>query len=193
MRLEKLTGEALSDAIEDVANLRIAVFRDWPYLYDGDLNYERAYLQHYQNSPEALIVGAYVGDWLVGASTAAPLKAHEADFADAFKGSRVNIDSTFYCGESILLPRYRGRGVGRQFFEIREDHARSLGYTNMCFCAVVRPQDHPMRPPLERTLETFWEERGYASMTGVTARFSWKDVDQLSESQKKLQFWMRRL
>lgn len=193
MRLEKLTGESLADAIEEVAHLRIAIFRDWPYLYDGDLNYERAYLQHYQNSPEALIVGAFVGDWLVGASTAAPLKEHEADFADAFHGSSVNIDRTFYCGESILLPRYRGQGVGHQFFEIREDHARQLGYSNMCFCSVMRPEDHPMRPQKARAMDAFWEGRGYASIPGVTARFSWKDVDQLSESQKKLQFWMRKL
>jgi hypothetical protein len=25
-------------------SLRIAVFRDWPYLYDGSLEYEREYL-----------------------------------------------------------------------------------------------------------------------------------------------------
>ena len=30
--------------VDELAALRIRVFRDFPYLYDGDLDYERAYL-----------------------------------------------------------------------------------------------------------------------------------------------------
>ena len=37
VRIETLTGAALTEALDDVARLRIAVFRDWPYLYDGTL------------------------------------------------------------------------------------------------------------------------------------------------------------
>ena len=37
-----LTGDDLAAALPDVARLRIDVFRDWPYLYDGDADYERA-------------------------------------------------------------------------------------------------------------------------------------------------------
>ena len=36
-----LTGDAVAGALDDLARLRIAVFRDWPYLYDGDVAYER--------------------------------------------------------------------------------------------------------------------------------------------------------
>ena len=44
IRVAPLTGEALDAALDDVAKLRIKVFRAWPYLYDGDLDYERNYL-----------------------------------------------------------------------------------------------------------------------------------------------------
>lgn len=67
-----LTGAALDAALGDVARLRIAVFRDWPYLYDGDLDYERRYLAAFRASPQAVVVGAYDGNTLVGAATAAP-------------------------------------------------------------------------------------------------------------------------
>jgi hypothetical protein len=40
-----LTGPELEAALDGVASLRIAVFRDWPYLYDGSLDYEREYLR----------------------------------------------------------------------------------------------------------------------------------------------------
>jgi len=42
-----LTGDGLTAALADLARLRIAVFRDWPYLYDGDEAYEREYLRAY--------------------------------------------------------------------------------------------------------------------------------------------------
>lgn len=34
-----LTGLDLDAALDDMARLRIKVFRDWPYLYDGDVDY----------------------------------------------------------------------------------------------------------------------------------------------------------
>lgn len=193
MNVVKLTGDDLSEALEDIARLRMTVFRDWPYLYDGDLAYEQAYLQHYQNSAEAVVIAAYVGDWLVGAATAAPLIEHAADFAEALHGQDIDIDRTFYCGESVLLPRYRGRGVGHKFFDMREEHARALNYTHMCFCSVIRPATHPLAPSNYRPLDAFWEGRGYARVPGAVAFFSWKDVDKVSETRKPLQFWMRQL
>ena len=193
MRVEPLTGAALTEALDDVARLRIAVFRDWPYLYDGDYSYERLYLQTYEHSPRAIVVGAYDGDWLVGAATAAPLSEHADDFSSAFDGTSVNIAKTFYCGESVLLPRYRGRGIGHQFFDLREEYARGMGYEHICFAAVMRPLDHPLCPPAYRPLDAFWEGRGYARLTGVVAYFPWKDVDQPVETDKPLQFWMRDL
>ncbi|MEM8655421.1 MAG: GNAT family N-acetyltransferase [Pseudomonadota bacterium] len=193
MRVETLTGVALTDALDDVARLRLAVFRDWPYLYEGDFTYERRYLEVYEQSNRAVIVAVSDGDWMVGAATAAPLAEYADAFFDAFAGTTIDIDACFYCGESVLLPRFRGRGLGHRFFDLREDHARALGYRQMCFASVVRPPDHPLRPAAYRPLDPFWERRGYARMPGVVAHFAWKDVDQSAETEKPLQFWIKDL
>ncbi|MEL6451156.1 MAG: GNAT family N-acetyltransferase [Pseudomonadota bacterium] len=193
MKIKTLTGAAVAEALDDVARLRLAVFRDWPYLYDGDYAYERAYLAAYEHSDRALIVAVYDGDWLVGASTGAPLAEHADDFAEAFSEVDIDIARTFYCGESVLLPRYRSRGIGHTFFDTREAFARGLGFDHICFASVLRPQDHPLRPDTYRPLDTFWEARGYARLPGVLAYFPWKDVDQVAETEKPLQFWMRAL
>ncbi len=188
-----LTGSALEAALDDVARLRIEVFRVWPYLYDGDLEYERAYLQSYRDSDKAIVVGAFDGDTLVGASTGAPLTDHADDFAAAFEGSGLDLTQIFYCAESVLLPAYRGQGVGHKFFDQREGHARALGFTKCAFCSVQRPADHPMRPAQYRPLDAFWRARGYEPLPGAIAQFSWKDVGEEAESQKPLQFWIRDL
>lgn len=188
-----LTGAALEAALDDVAALRIEVFRAFPYLYDGDLAYERDYLQAYRSSTGAVLVGAFDGDRLIGASTGTPLSDHADDFAAAFSDARLNLNDIFYCAESVLLPDYRGQGVGHRFFDLRETHARALGFGKVAFCAVQRPADHPDRPKGYAPLDPFWTARGYRKLDGVVAQFSWKDLGELTETAKPLQFWIRDL
>ena len=188
-----LTGPALDAALDDVARLRITVFRDWPYLYDGDVAYERGYLQVYRDSASAVVVGAFDGDTLVGAATGMPLADHADDFAAAFEGSGIDMGEVFYCAESVLLRACRGHGIGHRFFDEREAHARRLGFAKVAFCGVVRPLDHPLRPEGARSLEPFWRGRGYRPLADVVATFSWKDIDREVETDKPLQFWMRDL
>ncbi|MCR9157549.1 MAG: GNAT family N-acetyltransferase [Rhodobacteraceae bacterium] len=193
MRIEALTGEALDAALDDVAGLRIRVFRDWPYLYDGDLEYERGYLETYRVSDAAILVGAFDGTRLVGAATGTPMTDHADDFAAAFDGSGLALKDIFYCAESVLLPEYRGRGVGHRFFDLREAHGRVLGAKVSAFCGVVRSVDHTLRPDGYRPLDAFWRKRGYAPLDGAMAWFSWKDIDQTEATRKPLQVWTRAL
>ena len=193
IRVARLTGAALADALVDVARLRIAVFRAFPYLYDGDPAYERRYLQTYRDSADAILIGAFDGDRLVGASTGTPMEDHADDFGAAFSGQDIALGDIFYCAESVLLPDYRGQGIGHAFFDAREAHARQLGRSHSAFCGVVRPADHPLRPADYAPLDPFWRKRGYALVAGAVAQFRWKDIDQPGETDHSLQFWMRRL
>jgi GNAT superfamily N-acetyltransferase len=191
--VQPLTGAALEAALDDVARLRIAVFRDWPYLYDGDLYYERRYLATYRDSAEAILVGAFDGARLVGAATGTPMEDHGEEFGAAFASTGLTLSDIFYCAESVLLPEYRGQGVGHAFFDVREAHARRLGRRWSAFCRVVRPDDDPLKPADYRPLDAFWRKRGYAPMEGVIAEYSWKDVGEAAETAKRMQFWIRAL
>ncbi|MCL3882335.1 GNAT family N-acetyltransferase [Marivita sp. GX14005] len=193
MRIEVLKGDALAAALDDVARLRIDVFRDWPYLYDGDLDYERRYLQSYRYSDAAILIGAYDGDRLVGAATGTPMVDHADAFASALTGSGLALDDVFYCAESLLLPEYRGQGIGHRFFDLREAHAIDWGASYSVFCSVTRPEDHPLRPEGYTPLDPFWRKRGYAPLDGAVAYFHWKDVDRDEETEKALQVWIKPL
>ncbi len=189
-----LTGAEIHEVLDDVAQLRIAVFRDWPYLYDGTLDYEQKYLATFAAAPGAVCVIAKDGDMIVGASTAAPMREHADEFGEPFRAAGYNIDNIFYCAESVLLADYRGHGLGHAFFDAREAHAVRLGgFRHSTFCRVIRPDDHPMKPADYRPLDSFWRKRGYQPADSIVATYDWKDVDTDGETRKQMQFWIKDL
>jgi GNAT superfamily N-acetyltransferase len=139
LAVRRLTRSEAEAAFDDLARLRIEVFRDFPYLYDGDLDYERRYLATYLSQEGAAIIGAFDGSRLVGAATASPLANHFAEFAQPFAERGLDVADFYYFGESVLEKAYRGRGIGVRFFEEREKAARQDGFTRCIFSAVVRP------------------------------------------------------
>lgn len=189
--VRRLTGAEITGALDDLADLRIRVFADYPYLYDGDRDYEAGYLREYAEAPGAVLVAAIAGDRIVGAATAAPMMHQKAEFRAPFEQRGLDTARLFYFGESVLLPGYRGHGIGHAFFDHREAHARDCGAGAACFAAVVRPDDHPARPTGHTALDGFWQGRGYALIPGLVTRLAWKEHGEDGESDKPMQYWLR--
>ena len=191
-QVHETNGSGLSPWLERLGALRIRVFREFPYLYDGSEEYERDYLRIYQNAPDSLVVLVTDGpEKLVGATTCLPMSQEGPEFQEPFRRAGIDVGSVFYFGESILLPEWRGRGLGKMFFDKREAHARRLGYPVTAFCAVDRPADHPQRPAGYRPLDGFWQSRGYVKRQDLRASYSWKEIGEEHESPKTLTFWTK--
>ena len=187
-----LTGAEVAAALDDLARLRIAVFAAYPYLYDGDAAYEADYLREFAAAPDAVMVAAFDGARVVGAATASPMAAQRAEFQAPFAARGLDVARLFYFGESVLLPQYRGHGVGHAFFDHRETRAREFGANAACFAAVIRPDDHPARPAGYQPVDAFWRKRGYAPMPGFVTELAWKEHGEAEESPKPMQYWLRR-
>jgi GNAT superfamily N-acetyltransferase len=192
--VRSLTGDEIKPVLPELARLRIVVFRDWPYLYDGTLEYEEGYLAKLAKAKGAVVVVARDGDEVVGASTAAPMIEHADEFGEPFRRAGYDIAKIFYCGESVLLKSHRGHGLGHAFFDHREAQAKKLGgFTHSTFCRVVRPADHPLKPEDYVPLDGFWRKRGYEPVEGLVATYKWKDIDRPDETDHEMQFWMKAL
>ena len=190
--VRRLSPDETAARLGDLARLRIEVFREWPYLYDGELAYERRYLAAYA-APSACVVGAFDGDAMVGAATAAPMEDHASEFGAAAAALGRPPEAVWYLAESVLLPTWRGRGLGHRFFDLREAAGCEAGRAVAAFCAVRRPADHPMRPAGARDLAPFWRARGYAPVPGGEVRFAWRDLGRAAETEKALDLWARPL
>ena len=186
-----LTGAEIGAALGDLAKLRITVFAAYPYLYDGDAAYEAEYLAEYAAAADAVLVAAFDGDRIVGAATAAPMIHQKAEFREPFAARGLEVERLFYFGESVLLPEYRGHGIGHAFFDHREAQARACGATAACFAAVIRPDDHPAKPAGYVPHDAFWTKRGYAVVPGLVTELAWKEHGEEGESLKAMQYWLR--
>jgi GNAT superfamily N-acetyltransferase len=186
-------GAAITAWLPALAALRVEVFREFPYLYDGSLAYEERYLARYAASPASVVVLARDGAALVGAATAMPLALAGEDVAPPLVAAGYDPATVCYFGESVLRAAHRGRGAGHAFLDERERAARASGFTVAAFCAVERPADHPRRPAGYRGLDGLWQRHGFVRRPDLVASFRWQDLGEPTESAKPMVFWTKAL
>lgn len=188
----RLKGVDIASIFDELAALRIAVFRDYPYLYHGSVPYEKEYLRIYSQSERSFLAAIYYQGTLVGATTCLPLSEEMEELKKPFLKNSFEPSRIFYFGESIILKEHRGRGFGHLFFDEREAHAKSFGtYTHTCFCSVDRGTSHPLLPADYRNNEAFWSKRGYQQMPALQTTMDWLDVGESHSTSKTMIFWMK--
>jgi hypothetical protein len=97
--------EERSAAIPALSDLRIRIFRGWPYLYDGTLDYEAEYLAEFMREPGSVLVVAQDGDAIVGAATASPMAGQKPEFQLPLQRQGLDVSGIFYFGESVIRGR----------------------------------------------------------------------------------------
>jgi GNAT superfamily N-acetyltransferase len=190
----RLRGAEARKYAQQLASLRLKVFWDFPYLYEGNLEYEMNYLETYFKASHSFVFLVQDQDKIVGATTGILATEEEESFLKPFESFGLDPEKIFYFGESVLLPEYRGQGIGKKFFVERETFARTLPQiTILSFCAVERPGDHPIRPQGFRPLDDFWHLMGFKKEEGLVTNYEWKDRGDLESTKKKMQYWLKRL
>lgn len=194
IKVQPYVGNEIKPYLHEIAQLRITVFHEFPYIYEGDLKYEEAYLKKFSSCPAAIAVLVFDGKKVVGASTGMPLEAELEEMKSPFIEKGLDPADFFYFSESILLPAYRKMGIGHQFFDLREAHVQNLNrFKHICFCSVVRPDDHPLKPANYFQKDEFWKKRGFKKHPELICYYSWKDIGDKTETKKPLVFWIKDL
>ena len=194
IKIKTITGNDILPYVDEIAKLRIKVFNDFPYLYEGDYVYEKEYLQPYVKAEESAFILVFDENKVVGASTCIPLYDEIELFKKPFLKKNINLNTIMYYGESVLLKEYRGQGIGVTFFDYREAYTQSLvRFNTATFCAVERSPDHPGKPSDYVPLDSFWRKRGFEKRNDLYTWLSWKEAGQKKETKKKMIFWLKKL
>lgn len=191
--IRRLSAEEIKTEIQSLARLRIEVFKDFPYIYEGSDEYEVKYLKKYLDSSRAALIAAFDEKTIIGVASCLPLLDEDPAVQKPFVEKGFDLKRVFYFGESVLQKKYRGKGIGKAFFQEREKWVRSFGQYNLTtFCAVKRPTEHPLRPRDYRSLDEFWKSQGYVRHPELHTEFSWQDIGEKNETLKKMIFWLKR-
>lgn len=193
INIRTLTGSNIKAYLPSLARLRIEIFREYPYLWEKDLQEEKKHLKRYTLSDEAIAVLVFDGSVLVGSSLGIPLVYEPPEIQKPFIEQLLPLSKYFFFGESMLLKSYRRRGLGHHFFDLREEHAKKANrFENLCFFSIVRTKDHPAKPADHLPIEDFWTKRGFAP-TQTNMAVSWKDINGDKVTKKQMVLWQKKL
>lgn len=189
------TGKDIRHFLESIARFRVVYFKEYPYLYAGNVDYEKKYLGPYTEHPHnfALIIKNAAGK-VSGISTAITLSP-EAELTSLLKHHLTHLDpkESLYFAETILKPDCREQGLYRKICETREGRARFLGYKKVCFLTVERDPHDPKKPAGYQSPYEMFSHLGYQK-TDQLIPFHWPTVlDSTKDASHMMRFWEKKL
>jgi hypothetical protein len=180
--------EELKAAVHDVARLRMEVFKEHPYLYDGSLEYEMEYLGPFAASQSSMLVIAKLGDKIIGCITGTPLCEAGSDCQMPFTKAGTSTDSIFYLGEIVLLKEFRVQGIGAKMYVLFEKYVRDQKkFDQIAMCEVVREEKHDYFK-----LDTFWSKRQFVKYPKLTTQFAWKELGKEEKIFHTMVYWIKK-
>ncbi|HAB99118.1 MAG TPA: GNAT family N-acetyltransferase [Parachlamydiales bacterium] len=192
MKIKTLLGKEIIPYIPKIAELRIAIFREYPYLYEGEMSYEERYLLMYSQTSHAMLVIAEDDHRVVGAVTGLPLTESMEEIKDLFLNKHIPSERIFYLGEIVLLQEYRKKNIGYLMYQQFEKAIKEMGlYEKIALCEVVRAKNDLRKPPNYQSLNRFWERQGDLKRPDLIANFSWKEIGAAKETKKPMVFWIK--
>lgn len=189
LTLNLLTGEEASEYFNEIAGLRIGLFKEFPYLYEGSLEYEAGYLQTYFKAKSVQVLLLFDGDKVVGFSNSISLAEESDEFKKPFLDQGLKLEDYLYIGEVMFNADYRQKGIARQIMDHHATRAKELG-TKQCFITVDRPDDHPARPTDYQPTDPLWIHFGF-NKADFTMKMKWQQVDTHKEEENTLNIWVK--
>ncbi len=192
-----LVGNELQNILPFMAQQRMAVFRDYPYLYEGNPNVEHEYLKWFASLPHSSVIMAYLDGkpigWISGTGF--------ADFDVHFKGSnellkKNGYDSRkfYYIPEAIIVSEHRDTLLLEELHTLIAKHAKTLHYSALCFAEESHEQ-HPLKPADYKGLEELYRVAGYTP-TQMIITFSWLTIQadgSVKDEEHELCYWIKEL
>lgn len=191
--LQAFTGKEAKKYLKQIANIRITMFKEFPYLYEGSLEDEEEYLNIYFSSENSIVLLVLDGDEVVGFSNSIPLNDEMEEIKAPFIKNKIDISKYLYIGEMMIKEKYRNKNLSNIIAKYHEEHAKEKNYSNMVFMTVIRPDDHPLKPENYRPLEPLWKSLGYRILEEMKIKIPWKQIDGDIPQENQLEVWSKEL
>jgi len=193
VNIEILYGKEIENHIDSIAALRLSAFKEYPYLYVGNMEYEKNYLKGYIEEKNATLLQAKVNSELVGVFTGTSLIGNSDIVKDAksiFEKHGLLPAEYYYSGEMIVLTKHRSLQMAKNLFFLQKKIAKDFGYKKLCALVVERENDHPQKPTDYKSLSSLYERAGFKE-TDIYLNYHWPTImldGTVQEMEHKLKF-----
>lgn len=187
--MQLIRGIDIEKYIDELGRFRIEIFREYPYLYEGDLDYERRYLSRYLRNDESILAVMNDDKGIIGACTAMPLRDEDQEFKRPF--AKENVNEIFYICEIMIRADSRGKGLGSELLSSCISLIDVSKYKKICLYTVDRDPNHPPRPEKYRSPDSLWRKLGFEKDKNLVVYYHWKDVGDEVETEKPMNVWVK--
>lgn len=189
-----LRGNESIPYLQDLAKLRILFYRNYPYLYEGNLTGEENYLRMYANSENALLAVAKKGQEIVGAVAGIALSETQEMHKKQWIQQQIPAENVFYLGEIVLLQEYLKSDLQEKLYQQFEKGVRGLKrYDSIVVCEIERDPKDYKKPANSLSSEVRWDGRGFVRQPALNTYYSWKEVGDLEDTDHLMGFWSKEL
>lgn len=194
IEITTIKGRDIAQHIEALGRFRIEIFREFPYVYDGDMSYETKYLSRYARCNESLLLLGMDAQGIACACTGIPLDYELDEFQLPFLRRGLALADKFYLGEIMIRKDRRAQGLGtRLLAQALATVAASNRYRQVLLCTVLREPNHALKPKDYRATYNLWTKFGFEKLAGFDVEFSWKDIGAEAETKKVMATWAKTL
>lgn len=193
LRIFHFQGQDAKPYFADMARMRIELFREFPYLYEGNIEGEREHLEKYFSCPQAHVLLVFAADAVVGFSTSIPLIHEIPELREPYEKCGFAPQEGLYLGEAMLEAPQRGQGILRVFFEYHERTAQQLGLRFTTLMTVDRPYNHPLCPAQYTPMDILLAHFTYEKIPGCVVKIEWPQVDTGRTEPNVLSTWQKML
>ncbi len=191
LRVETLNAASARDHFETLARMRIDEFRGYPYLYEGNIAYEKAYFESYFASEGFRALAVFDGARICGMATYIPLANEAAYMTEPFARAGLDVKKYLYLGEGILEKGCRGKGLFRVFIGYAETLRGEFGLEKVVFMAIREGESDVMRPADYRPKAVLFEKFGFEKIPGLQAEMTYKSSVSHKDEPHTMEFWQK--
>ena len=182
--------------LEEVIKLRVEVFREYPYLYDGNLEYEKEYFKDFVKDSTARVILVKDGFEVVAVATSIALSnAHLCDdIHKPFIEKGYDVERFYYYGEIMIDKNYRNKGISKQIYGLREKEVLSLGFDRLCFATILKDSDKMPQDYFDPA--EMWKSMRFDEHLDMQVECSWPKIQydgSTREQVSKLNFWVKKI
>lgn len=183
-QIKTLVGKETQSVIELLAQWRLTIFKEFPYRYVGNLQFEKKHLQSYANNPQSVFAIALLNNEIVAISTGIPLGDKSLrEMQVAFQQQHKDIEPYYYYGEVLVSPMHRGQGLAKKLYRAQDEVIKNMGFEKVAIMTVIR--DEPI------ATDALWPHLGFQK-NNIILSMRWPTItasNDVIDAEHQLAFW----